>query len=170
MWDDFTTAIDCMASKFSCDIWCSASLSALSSSSDVCVDVEHDYTFPRGFIKLTLLNYRCLSRQRFPTADRSFSSISLPDMVCGPTNDKHAACRQHVKRGHSLDCVDVSFESLINDNDINRNAAVRHQDFTAPDTANCGQLTDERRTDMSCKQPSLLERFLRIFTCCIRKR
>ncbi|KAH3738259.1 hypothetical protein DPMN_044890 [Dreissena polymorpha] len=41
IWDDFTTAIDHMASKFSCDIWCSASLSALSSSSsDVCVDVH----------------------------------------------------------------------------------------------------------------------------------
>ncbi|KAH3841971.1 hypothetical protein DPMN_115458 [Dreissena polymorpha] len=41
-------------------------------------------------------------------------------MVCGPTDAKHPAFRQHVLRGHSLDCVDVSFDSFINDNDTNR--------------------------------------------------
>ncbi|KAH3841843.1 hypothetical protein DPMN_115324 [Dreissena polymorpha] len=94
-------------------------------------------------------------------------------MVFGPADAKHAACRQNVKRGHSLDCADVSFDSFINDNYNNRNAAIQQVDFTAPDTfigQNCGQLTDERRTDMPSKQPSLLERFLRIFTCCISKR
>ncbi|KAH3727410.1 hypothetical protein DPMN_053345 [Dreissena polymorpha] len=94
-------------------------------------------------------------------------------MVCGPTDAKHAACRQHVKRGHSLDCVGVFFDSFINDNDNNRNAAIQHEDLTAPETVigqNCGQLTNERRTDQSSKQPNLLERFLRFFTCCISKR
>ncbi|KAH3853758.1 uncharacterized protein LOC127875368 isoform X2 [Dreissena polymorpha] len=175
IWNDFTTAIDYMylASKLSGDIWCSASHSASSSSSDASVDVEHAYTYQRGFIGLTLLNYRCLSPQRFPTADRSFSSISLPDMVCGSSNAKHAACRQHVKRGHSLDCVDMSMDSFINDFDTNQNAATHQEDFTAPDTVigkNCGQLTDERRTDMSSKQPSLLKRFQSFFTCCISMR
>ncbi|KAH3886313.1 hypothetical protein DPMN_010317 [Dreissena polymorpha] len=94
-------------------------------------------------------------------------------MVCGPTDAKHAACRQHVMRGHSLDCVDVSFESFIIDNDTNRNAEIQQENITAPDTVtgqNCGQITDERRTDMSSKQPSLFKRFLRLFTCCISKR
>ncbi|KAH3841854.1 hypothetical protein DPMN_115335 [Dreissena polymorpha] len=174
IWNDFTTAIDYQASKLSGDIWCSSSLSASSSSSDASVDTDHEYTYQRGFIDLTLLNDRCLSPQKFSKADRSFSSISLPDMVCGPTDAKHAVCRQcspHVKRGHSLDCVDVSFNSCIND--TNRNAAMQQVDFTAPDTVigqNCGQLTDERRTDMPSKKPSLLERFLRLFTCCISKR
>ncbi|KAH3701289.1 hypothetical protein DPMN_076272 [Dreissena polymorpha] len=162
IWDDFTTAIDYLASKLSGDIWCSAlstsSSSSSSSLSDASVDAKHDY--------------RRLPPQIFPTADRSFSSISLPDMVCGSINAKHAACHQHVKRGPSLDCVYVSFDSFIND-DTNLNAAIQQEDLTAPDTdiaQNCGQLTDERRTDMSSKQPSLLERFLRFFTCCISKR
>ncbi|KAH3841973.1 hypothetical protein DPMN_115460 [Dreissena polymorpha] len=173
IWDDLTTAIDYLASKLRGDICCSASLSASSSSSsDASVDADHEYTYQRGFIGRTLLNYRCLSPQRFPTADRSFRSISLPDMVCGPT-DANSACRQHVKIGHSLDCVDVSLDIFINDNYNNRNEAIQQENFTAPDTVimqNCGQLTDERRTDMSIKQPSLLERFLRLFTCCISKR
>ncbi|KAH3727376.1 hypothetical protein DPMN_053310 [Dreissena polymorpha] len=85
IWDDFTTAIDYLASKLSFDIWCSAPLSASSASSDASVNVEHEYmyTYQRGLIDRTLLNYRCLFPQRFPAADRSFSSISLPDMVCG---------------------------------------------------------------------------------------
>ncbi|KAH3841637.1 uncharacterized protein LOC127880066 [Dreissena polymorpha] len=174
IWNDFTTAIDYQASKLSGDSWCSASLSASSSLSDASVDVEQMYTYQRNFIGRTLLNNRCLSPQRFPTADRSFSSISLPDMIYGPT-DANSACRQHVKRGHSLNCVDVSLYSFINDNDTNRNAAMHQVEFTAPDTVigqHCGQLTDERRTDKSSKQTSLLERFLllRLFTCCISKR
>ncbi|KAH3789552.1 hypothetical protein DPMN_167733 [Dreissena polymorpha] len=96
IWDDFTSAIDNQASTLSGDIWCSASLSASSSSSDTYVNVENEYTFQRGFIGQTLLIYRCLSPQRFPRADRSFSFIYLPDMVCGPIDTKHAACRQHV--------------------------------------------------------------------------
>ncbi|KAH3833690.1 hypothetical protein DPMN_107002 [Dreissena polymorpha] len=173
IWNDFTTAIDYLASKSSGDSWCSASLRASSSSFDASVNVDHEYTYQKSFIGRTLLNYSCLPPQRFPMAEGSFSSISLPDMVCGPTDAKHAACRQHVERGHSLDCVDVSFDSFINDYDTNRNAAIQQVDFIAPDTVigkNCGQLTDERLTDMSSKQPSLLERFLRLFTCCISKR
>ncbi|KAH3841688.1 uncharacterized protein LOC127880048 [Dreissena polymorpha] len=172
IWKDFTTAIDYQASKLLGDICCSASLSVSSSSSDASVNVKHEDTYQRDFIGRTLLKGRCLSPQRFPTADRSFSSISLPDMVCGPTDAKHVACLQHVKRGHSLDCVNVSLDSFINDNDTNRNAAMKQVDFTATDTVigkNYGQLTDERRTDMSSKQPSLLERFLRLFTCCVSK-
>ncbi|KAH3803726.1 hypothetical protein DPMN_131994 [Dreissena polymorpha] len=149
IWDDITTCITWHAS----------------------VDAEHEYTYHRGFIGLTLLNYRCLSPQRFPTADRSFSSISLPDMVFGPTDAKRGACRHYVLRGHSLDCVDMSLDSFIGDYDTIQNAATQPKDFTAPDIVighNCGQLTDERRTDMSSKQQSLLERLLRFFTCCIR--
>ncbi|KAH3886134.1 hypothetical protein DPMN_010135 [Dreissena polymorpha] len=162
-----------MRLKLSDDIWCSASLSASSSSSYTSVNAEQEYTYERGFKGLNLLNYRFCLIKRFLTADRSFSFISLPDIVCGPTDAKDAACRQHVKRGHSLDCVDVSFESLINDNDTNRNAAIQQENITAPETVigqNFGQLNDERRTDMSRKQPSLFERFLRFFTCCIGKR
>ncbi|KAH3789594.1 hypothetical protein DPMN_167779 [Dreissena polymorpha] len=155
IWDDFTSAIDNQASTLSGDIWCSASLSvSSSSSSDASVNVENTYTFQRGFIGQTLLNYRCLSPQMFPRADRSFSSIYLPDIVCGPIDAKHAACRQHVKRGHSLDRVHVSFDRFINDNDTNRNAAIHQVDFTLPDTVigqNCGQLTGERLTNMSSK-------------------
>ncbi|KAH3803738.1 hypothetical protein DPMN_132006 [Dreissena polymorpha] len=172
IWDDFTTAMYYLASKLSGDIWYSASLSSLSSSSDASVDAEHEYTYQRGFIGLTLLNYRCLSPQRFPTADRSFSSISLTDMVCGPTDAKRGACRHYVLRGHSLDCVDMSMDSFIDDYYTIQNEATQPKDFTAPDTVighNFGQLTDERRTDMSSKQQSLLERLLRFFTCCLSK-
>ncbi|KAH3837581.1 hypothetical protein DPMN_110976 [Dreissena polymorpha] len=75
-------------------------------------------------------------------------------MVCGPTDDKHGACRQHVLRGHSLDCVDMSLDSFINNNDTNQNAAIQQEDFTAPDTVYWATLraTNRRATDGYVKQ------------------
>ncbi|KAH3841969.1 hypothetical protein DPMN_115456 [Dreissena polymorpha] len=98
--------------------------------------------------------------------------LTASSMIMIPTDAKHVVCRQHVKRCHSLDCVDMSLDSFINDYDTNQNATTQQEDFTAPDTVigqNCGQLTDERRTDMPSKQNSLLQRFIRLSTCCISK-
>ncbi|KAH3853746.1 uncharacterized protein LOC127875369 [Dreissena polymorpha] len=172
IWDDFTTAIDCLSSKSGGDIWCSASLS-ISSSSDASMDIEYERNYQRHFTGGTIRNYRCVPPQRLPTADESFRSISLPDMACGPTDAKHALWRQHVKRGHSLDCVDVSFDSFINGDVTNRNAIFEQVDLTAHAAVIgeiSGQLTNERRVDLSRKPSSLAERFRRFFTCCRSKR
>ncbi|KAH3853753.1 hypothetical protein DPMN_096285 [Dreissena polymorpha] len=137
------------------------------------MDIEYERNYQRPFIGGALFNYRCVSLQRSPTADGSFRSISLPDMVCGPTDAKHAVWRQHVKKGHSLDCVDVSFDSFINGNDAKRNAIFEQVDLTAHAAVIgeiSGQLTNEERTDLSRKPSSLAEMFRRYFTCCNSKR
>ncbi|KAH3859003.1 uncharacterized protein LOC127872653 [Dreissena polymorpha] len=100
IWDEITTAIDCLRSKPSGEIWSSASLTT-SSSSGASISGNH-------------LNYRCLPRKMFHAADVSYSLTSLSDSESGPRDAKHAVWRQHVKKGHSLDCANLSFDNFVN--------------------------------------------------------
>ncbi|KAH3851053.1 hypothetical protein DPMN_093531 [Dreissena polymorpha] len=157
VWDDFTTAIDCLRSKQGGDIWCSASFTT-SSSSGASISATH---------------YRCVHRKRFPKFDVSDRSISLSDVDLGPTDAEHAVWCQHVKRGHSLDCVNLAFDDFVNDNDSNLNAISQQVSWTAHATPlgeAAVQTTNERHTDVSSKPSSLAERFERLLNCCRTKR
>ncbi|KAH3851052.1 hypothetical protein DPMN_093530 [Dreissena polymorpha] len=165
VWDDFTTAIDCMRSKQGGDIWCSASFTT-SSSSGASVSATH-------------ILYRCVPRQRFATFDVSDSSISLSDVESGPADTKHAIWCQHVKRGHSLDCVNVSFDNFVNDNDSNLNAIAQQVSWTAHATLLIGghttsdvstAVSTDVSTAVSSKSPGPAKRFRRFFSCCRNKR
>ncbi|KAH3851048.1 hypothetical protein DPMN_093526 [Dreissena polymorpha] len=179
VWDDFTTAIDCLRSKCSGDIWCSASLTT-SSSPDASLGVEHERKYQRHLMGEQRINYRCVHRQRFPTVDVSHSSISLPDFKSGPTDAKHVVWCQHVKRGHSLE---MTFDNFVNDNDSNLNAVAQQVSWTAHatlligghttndlSTAESTAVSTDMSTAVSSKPHGLAEGFRRFFSCCRTKR